>query len=148
MNLALFAAMIKARYPAEIRIDVAEFLDMAITTVLSSPSIIRSMACAFAQGGRYDGVGDIFGRARAATGFDLNSEAVDGQLIPGVMVTLRPIPLVTFCAWPCSRLRGEGHRVIVAAAKTSNRHMIASACLCRVKMGGKCSPCLRGKQHQ
>ncbi|GIS18675.1 MAG: hypothetical protein CM15mP120_05910 [Pseudomonadota bacterium] len=27
---------------------------------------------ALAQGGRYDGVGEVFGRARSATGFDMN----------------------------------------------------------------------------
>ena len=39
------AAMIKTRYPqVDLRIDVSELSDTAITTALSSPSIIRSMA--------------------------------------------------------------------------------------------------------
>ena len=42
---------------------------------------------ALAQGGRYDGVGEIFGRARAATGFDLDLKVLlSGQAIQAEVI--------------------------------------------------------------
>ena len=72
---------------------------------------------ALAQGGRYDGVGEVFGRGRPATGFDLNlkklmsKDAVPsgGYFAPYVNEDQRE-GLNTFVR----ALRAEGNRVVVA----------------------------------
>jgi ATP phosphoribosyltransferase regulatory subunit len=46
---------------------------------------------ALAQGGRYDGVGEVFGHARAATGFDVNPKqllSATGSIEPLVFAPL------------------------------------------------------------
>ena len=69
---------------------------------------------ALAQGGRYDGVGEVFGRARPATGFDVNLKSLIGTtgavrdcvFAPMVPADARPALLDRIAA-----LRSEGVRV-------------------------------------
>ena len=68
---------------AEIRIDVAELSGYGYHNGAVFAVYHPEHGRALAQGGRYDGVGEAFGRARAATGFDMNLKqllvASDGQ---------------------------------------------------------------------
>jgi len=76
---------------------------------------------AVAQGGRYDGVGDVFGRGRPATGFDMDLKG----LIDGASV-VRPVvfaPHVTGAARSklieeVGALRAQGYRVRCALSAT------------------------------
>ncbi|MGB0996649.1 MAG: ATP phosphoribosyltransferase regulatory subunit [Pseudomonadales bacterium] len=71
-ELARFVDLVSVHDGVEIRIDVAElsgygYHNGAVFTVYHPEH-----GKALAQGGRYDGVGEAFGRARSATGFDMN----------------------------------------------------------------------------
>ena len=82
-ELALFAERVSPHCAAEIRIDVAELSGYGYHNGAVFAVYHPEHGRALAQGGRYDGVGEAFGRARAATGFDMNLKqllvAGDGQ---------------------------------------------------------------------
>ena len=82
-ELALFAERVSPHCAAEIRIDVAELSGYGYHNGAVFAVYHPEHGRALAQGGRYDGVGEAFGRARAATGFDMNLKqllvASDGQ---------------------------------------------------------------------
>ncbi|PCJ31741.1 MAG: ATP phosphoribosyltransferase regulatory subunit [Moraxellaceae bacterium] len=116
-DLQTIADTIRARRPdVSLYFDLGELRGYHYHTgpVFSAylPSVGHSIAC----GGRYDHIGEVFGRARAATGFstDLASLIKIKQQSPGL-----PVPLVFA---PCSdedsllkeiaHLRGQGIRVV------------------------------------
>ena len=82
-ELALFAERVNLHCGAEIRIDVAELSGYGYHNGAVFAVYHPEHGRALAQGGRYDGVGEAFGRARAATGFDMNLKQLlvssDGQ---------------------------------------------------------------------
>ena len=82
-ELALFSERVSPHCAAEIRIDVAELSGYGYHNGAVFAVYHPEHGRALAQGGRYDGVGEAFGRARAATGFDMNLKqllvASDGQ---------------------------------------------------------------------
>ena len=115
------AAMIKARYPqVDLRIDVSELSGYGYHNGPVFAVYHPQHGRALAQGGRYDGVGDIFGRGRAATGFDLNLKQLMDSSYQRQGAYFAPYtadaPFAELTGL-VSRLRGEGHRVIVAAAE-------------------------------
>jgi ATP phosphoribosyltransferase regulatory subunit len=75
---------------------------------------------ALAQGGRYDGVGGVFGRSRPATGFDLSLK----QLM-GTLSSIKPLYFAPYVAEQersgllaaVAQLRLEGYRVVCALNK-------------------------------
>jgi len=71
-ELALFAERVSMHCAADIRIDVAELSGYGYHNGAVFAVYHPEHGRALAQGGRYDGVGEAFGRARAATGFDMN----------------------------------------------------------------------------
>ena len=77
-ELTQFADLVSIQGGVEIRIDVAElsgygYHNGAVFTVYHPEH-----GKALAQGGRYDGVGEAFGRIRPATGFDMNLKQLLG----------------------------------------------------------------------
>ena len=68
-----------------------------------------------AKGGRYDHIGEVFGRARPATGFsaDLKLLSQDAQALP-VSGSLAPPLTEPGCAVEVARLRAAGERVVAA----------------------------------
>jgi ATP phosphoribosyltransferase regulatory subunit len=70
---------------------------------------------ALAQGGRYDGVGAVFGRARAATGFDINlkqllgEDAAEDELI--------------FAPWELGQGRSDQRDATVASLRANGRRV-------------------------
>ena len=113
--------MIKARYPqVDLRIDVSELSGYGYHNGPVFAVYHPQHGSALAQGGRYDGVGDIFGRGRAATGFDLNLKQLMDSSLQGQGAYFAPYTADASDAELTelvSRLRGEGHRVIVAVAQ-------------------------------
>ena len=72
---------------------------------------------ALAQGGRYDGVGKVFGRARPATGFDISlKQLLGGNSTPEPVYFAPHVKegqrASLFAA--VAKLREQGHRVVVA----------------------------------
>jgi ATP phosphoribosyltransferase regulatory subunit len=115
------AAMINARYPqVDLRIDVSELSGYGYHNGPVFAVYHPQHGSALAQGGRYDGVGDIFGRGRAATGFDLNLKQLMDSSLQGQGAYFAPYTANAShqeLAGLVSRLRDEGHRVIVAVAQ-------------------------------
>ena len=115
-ELALFAERVSPHCAAEIRIDVAELSGYGYHNGAVFAVYHPEHGRALAQGGRYDGVGEAFGRARAATGFDMNLKqllvASDGQ----AEVIFAPLQTQQELRWSLrvevEALRAAGSRVV------------------------------------
>jgi ATP phosphoribosyltransferase regulatory subunit len=122
--LAALAAAVRQRCAGvELRFDLCELTGYAYHTGAVFAAYSADFGRAVARGGRYDGIGEAFGRARPATGFD-----VDLKRLP------RAAPLDAPAVWApglesvaeerrvalwqtVRRLRTEGECVIVALAR-------------------------------
>jgi ATP phosphoribosyltransferase regulatory subunit len=77
-ELEAIASIIEARYPAaELYFDLSELRGYHYHTGLVFAAFAPGYGSALAKGGRYDRVGEVFGRARPATGFDVDVMALD-----------------------------------------------------------------------
>ena len=120
-ELQELSAMVKARYPqVDLRIDVSELSGYGYHNGPVFAVYHPQHGSALAQGGRYDGVGDVFGRGRAATGFDMNLKQLMASALEQQGAYFAPYTadesqaeLAVFV----KTLRDEGHRVIVAVAE-------------------------------
>jgi ATP phosphoribosyltransferase regulatory subunit len=76
----------------EIALDLADVRGFRYHTGLCFAVYAERHAQAVGQGGRYDGVGEVFGRARAATGFSLDlRELVELRELTGPKATVKII---------------------------------------------------------
>ena len=67
------AELIRNNHPqVDLRIDVSELSGYGYHNGPVFAVYHPQHGSALAQGGRYDGVGEVFGRGRPATGFDMN----------------------------------------------------------------------------
>jgi ATP phosphoribosyltransferase regulatory subunit len=123
-ELESLAALVAQNHPqVELRIDVAELSGYGYHNGPVFAVYHPEHGSALAQGGRYDGVGEVFGRGRPATGFDLNlkqlmtkqAQPVSGYFAPVVDEQQRSGQSAFV-----RELRAQGHRVVVAvtAAET------------------------------
>ncbi len=72
-NLSQVSESVSARFPAlPLHIDLSELRGYHYHTGVVFSAFVPESGRALANGGRYDGVGGTFGRARAATGFSLD----------------------------------------------------------------------------
>ena len=72
-DLSQLAALIRQRFPdTPLVMDLAELRGYQYHTGLVFAAYIAGVGHAVANGGRYDGIGQAFGRARPATGFSAN----------------------------------------------------------------------------
>lgn len=117
-ELHSIATRLRARLPQlDLHYDLAELRGYHYHTGVVFAAYIPGQGQAIAQGGRYDGIGKVFGNARPATGFssDLrtllafapaHSDGLSGIFAPaGEDVTLRKT---------ITTLREQGERVVVA----------------------------------
>jgi ATP phosphoribosyltransferase regulatory subunit len=106
-----------ARLPGlELAIDLADLRGYRYHSGVSFTAYVDGVPSAIARGGRYDNIGQVFGRARPATGFSLELREL-AALLP----ELGPAPAVLA---PCSddaallarvaELREQGHVVVQA----------------------------------
>lgn len=119
-ELELVAEVICSRYPdTHLYFDLGELRGYHYHTGIVFAAFAQGQGQAIANGGRYDHIGEVFGRARAATGFALDVTKV---------VTLLPVqqePAVGIYA-PASddpqqwqevqKLRAQGERVVCGLA--------------------------------
>ena len=71
------AELIRSRYPeVNIYLDLSELRGYQYHTGIVFAAFVEGIGDAIANGGRYDHIGETFGRARPATGFGLNLTAV------------------------------------------------------------------------
>jgi ATP phosphoribosyltransferase regulatory subunit len=120
-ELQELSTMVKARYPqVDLRIDVSELSGYGYHNGPVFAVYHPQHGSALAQGGRYDGVGDAFGRGRAATGFDMNLKQLMANAFEQSGAYFAPYAagesqagLAVFV----KALRDQGHRVIAAVAE-------------------------------
>lgn len=117
-NLQTVAEAVQRAYPTlPVYFDLAELRGYRYYTGVMFSVLVPGQGQAVAQGGRYDGIGKAFGRARAATGFSADLRqllkivpAVDGP--PGAI--LAPLDEDPGLQQAIARLRGAGERVVSA----------------------------------
>jgi ATP phosphoribosyltransferase regulatory subunit len=119
-QLAAVAAVIEQRYPeAEMYFDLGELRGYHYLTGMVFAAFAPGYGNPIASGGRYDQIGEVFGRARPATGF-----AVDITAVSKLGLLARPVPdaiLAVTTADPrqwqaIQALRAQGERVVASAA--------------------------------
>lgn len=100
---------------AELYFDLAELRGYNYHSGVVFAAYAQGSACAVAQGGRYDNVGQVFGRARSATGFsmDLRALAPYMKLPPEARGILAPHGADSALAAKIEALRGAGEIVVV-----------------------------------
>ncbi|WP_339670548.1 ATP phosphoribosyltransferase regulatory subunit [Dasania marina] len=121
-ELAKVADSIAARMPdVNIYFDLSELRGYHYHTGLVFAALAPGMGQAVANGGRYDDVGKVFGRARPATGFSTDLKALL-QLLPAQ----EPSDIAAIAApnsddvalWQAiQQLRAQGERVLQALSK-------------------------------
>jgi len=121
--LETLADMVDERCPGvDLRFDIAELAGYGYHNGPVFSAYQAERGSALARGGRYDGIGGAFGRARPATGFDISLKA----LVNGTAATAPAIwaPWVADGAQRRSlhaaltRLRDAGEVVVCAVAET------------------------------
>lgn len=82
-ELRQLAAAVQARYPElSLYIDLAELRGYRYHTGVVFAAYAKGLGEALARGGRYDNVGAVYGRARAATGFATDLRLLAAQVEP------------------------------------------------------------------
>ena len=100
---------------AELYFDLAELRGYHYHSGVVFAAYAQGSAYAVAQGGRYDNVGKVFGRARSATGFsmDLRALAPYMQPLPAARGILAPYQMDSALAAKIEALRSAGEIVVV-----------------------------------
>ncbi len=119
VNLAEVSRAVVARFPdLDVYFDLSELRGYAYHTGIVFAAYPGGVGKRLAKGGRYDDVGRVFGRARAATGFDIDLKAL-AALIPLENVAVREKVAAPKRAdddegrWQAiQRLRQEGYAVV------------------------------------
>jgi ATP phosphoribosyltransferase regulatory subunit len=94
--LAQVAESISKQWPQlSLHFDLAELRGYHYHTGIVFAAYVPGHGRALANGGRYDGVGEVFGRARPATGFATDLKALMGLLPMKPVATAIHAPLVT-----------------------------------------------------
>ena len=118
-ELAAVAAVVRARLPAvRLYFDLSELRGYHYHTGLVFAALVPGWGQAVANGGRYDHVGEAFGRARPATGFNTDLKAlitlVSGADEPARNAILAPADDDIELWRLAQQLRAAGERVINA----------------------------------
>ncbi len=115
-ELESLAAAIEQRYPqAELYFDLSELHSFAYHTGIVFSAFVVGHGRALAAGGRYDHVGEVFGRARAATGFTIDLSVLY-QLLgskPAAAGIYAPYSQEPEQWVAIQKLRAEGERVVM-----------------------------------
>ena len=106
-------AAIQARWPElHIGIDVVELRSYHYHTGLMYAVYAPNRAAPLAQGGRYDGIGEHFGRARPATGFSCDLYALSAGQFQKIEKVVAPKGTDQALLAAIAKARAEGFRVI------------------------------------
>ncbi len=117
-NLQAIAAQVRARLPAvPLHFDLAELRGYHYHTGVVFAAFVAGHGQAVAQGGRYDDIGRVFGRARPATGFSADLKtlmALSTATAPAVRGIFAPCADDPALARQVADLRERGERVVCA----------------------------------
>lgn len=106
-------AAIQARWPElHIGIDVVELRSYHYHTGLMYAVYAPNRAAPLAQGGRYDGIGEHFGRARPATGFSCDLYALTAGQVQKTQVLVAPKGIEADLLKAIEAARVEGFSVV------------------------------------
>ncbi|AWL28448.1 ATP phosphoribosyltransferase regulatory subunit [Acinetobacter defluvii] len=106
-------AEIQARWPKlHIGIDVVELRSYHYHTGLMYAVYAPNRAAPLAQGGRYDGIGEHFGRARPATGFSCDLYALSAGQFQAIKTVIAPKGTNTTLLAAIAQVRNNGLSVI------------------------------------
>jgi len=104
---------VQTRWPnLSIGIDVVELRSYHYHTGLMYAVYAPNRAAALAQGGRYDGIGEHFGRARPATGFSCDLYALSAGQFDTIQVVVAPKGSDADLLKAIQNLRAQGLSVI------------------------------------
>ncbi len=119
-ELQTVASVIVERYPSvNLYFDLSELSGYHYQTGLVFAAFVPGVGSAIVRGGRYDHIGEVFGRARSAIGF--TADLVAMSRLSG-QAALQPAAIFALNSdspawWPTiSQLRADGERVICAMA--------------------------------
>jgi ATP phosphoribosyltransferase regulatory subunit len=119
-ELETVASTIQARYPeAQLYFDLSELTGYHYQTGMVFAAFVPGVGTAIARGGRYDRIGEVFGRARFASGFTANLVAMSrlGSAAPDIVQGIFAPTSDSPEFWQTIQtLRGQGERVVVAMA--------------------------------
>ena len=116
-QLQRLAESAAARLGTEVHFDLAELRGYNYHTGVVFAAFVPGRGRAIAQGGRYDDIGRVFGRARPATGFSTDLKtlaALSPEAPPAPGAILAPADGDPALAEAVARLRAGGERVITA----------------------------------
>lgn len=117
-ELERMARLARERLPDNpLHFDLAELRGYGYHTGLVFAAFVPGHGQAVAQGGRYDGIGEVFGRARPATGFSTDLKtllALNPPPMPDPSGVFAPYGDDPTLARRIAELRREGLRVVVA----------------------------------
>ena len=139
-NLQRVAESVQRLYPRmPVYFDLAELRGYRYYTGVVFSALIPGQGQAVAQGGRYDGIGQAFGRNRAATGFSADLRqllklAPSQNGIPGAV--LAPYSDDLDLQQAIARLRAAGERVVSALPDANESAVELSCDRDLVKQGG------------
>lgn len=106
-------AQIQARWPQlHIGIDVVELRSYHYHTGLMYAVYAPNRAAPLAQGGRYDGIGEHFGRARPATGFSCDLYALSAGQLQELNMVVAPKGTDQALLAAIAALRAQGFSVV------------------------------------
>ena len=139
-NLQTVAAAVQRAHPQlPMYFDLAELRGYRYYTGIVFSALIPGQGQAVAQGGRYDGIGQAFGRSRAATGFsaDLRQLLKIAPLEDNAAgAILAPYDEDRALQQAIARLRGAGERVVSALPGAKARAVELGCDRALVKQGG------------
>jgi ATP phosphoribosyltransferase regulatory subunit len=114
------ASLVTSRYPeAELYFDLSELRGYHYLTGLVFAAFAPGYGNPIASGGRYDHIGEVFGRARPATGFavDLTALSKLGLLRSVATPAILALEPLTQAQWQIVQaLRAQGERVVCASS--------------------------------
>lgn len=125
-NLENIASGLNQRFPAiRLNYDLSELRGYNYHTGIVFAAFLGDSGIRVGKGGRYDDVGQVFGRARAATGFDMDLKALARQCdLDDVTDKVVSAPAATEMLaerWQkISELRDDGYVVIESTAESAN----------------------------
>lgn len=115
------AKVIQQRYPeAELYFDLGELRGYHYLTGLVFAAFAPGYGNPIASGGRYDHIGEVFGRARPATGFAVDITAISklGLLHKGGVTAIAVVENADPSQWQAIQaLRRQGERVVAVSSE-------------------------------
>ena len=130
-DLAALVRAVRARRPGvELHVDLAELRGYRYHTGFVFAAFVSGYGREVARGGRYDEIGGVFGRARAATGFSADLKTLIALQAPGEAPADRDVVTAPWSDAPgllaaIRALRSQGERVVQSlpgeAARSARR---------------------------